>query len=116
MNPGESWTGIAGIVLTGLFWCFTLRRTGTLWFAVGMHAAFDFGETFLYSVPDSGTIFPGHLSSATLAGPTWLSGGTAGPEASFFDFAALLLFFYVFHRLYPDIPKDSVSPAMEKRF
>jgi uncharacterized protein len=114
-NPGESWTGIAGIVLTGLFWCFTLRRTGTLWFAVGMHAAFDFGETFLYSVPDSGTIFPGHLSSATLAGPTWLSGGAAGPEASVFDFAALLLFFYVFHRLYPDIPKDSVSPPMEKR-
>ena len=58
-NPGETWTGIAGVVLTGLFWCFTLRRTGSLWFAVGMHAAFDFGETFLYSVPDSGTVFPG---------------------------------------------------------
>jgi len=115
MNRGESWTGIVGIVLTGLFWCFTLRRTGTLWFAVGMHAAFDFGETFLYSVPDSGTIFPGHLSSATLAGPTWLSGGTAGPEASVFDFAALLLFFYVFHRLYPNIPKNSASPPTEKR-
>jgi uncharacterized protein len=113
-NPGESWTGIAGIVLTGLFWCFTLRRTGTLWFAVGMHAAFDFGETFLYSVPDSGTIFPGHLSSATLAGPTWLSGGTAGPEASVFDFAALLLFFYVFHRLYPSAPENSTSPQMGK--
>jgi membrane protease YdiL (CAAX protease family) len=100
-NPGETWTGIAGVVLTGLFWCFTLRRTGTLWFAVGMHAAFDFGETFLYSVPDSGTLFPGHLSSATLAGPTWLSGGTAGPEASIFDFVVLLLLFYAFHRLYP---------------
>jgi membrane protease YdiL (CAAX protease family) len=100
-NPGETWTGIAGIVLAGLFWCFTLRRTGSLWFAVGMHASFDFGETFLYSVPDSGVIFPGHLSSATLAGPTWLSGGTAGPEASVFDFLVLLLFFYGFHRLYP---------------
>jgi membrane protease YdiL (CAAX protease family) len=100
-NPGETWVGIAGIVLTGLFWCFTLRRTGSLWFAVGMHATFDFGETFLYSVPDSGVIFPGHLSNATLAGPTWLTGGTAGPEASLFDFLVLLLFFYGFHRLYP---------------
>jgi membrane protease YdiL (CAAX protease family) len=100
-NPGETWVGIAGIVLTGIFWCFTLKRTGNLWFAVGMHAAFDFGETFLYSVPDSGVVFPGHLSSATLAGPTWLTGGTAGPEASVCDFLMLLLFFYVFHRLYP---------------
>jgi membrane protease YdiL (CAAX protease family) len=100
-NPGESWTGIAGVVLTGLFWCFTLRRTGSLWFAVGMHAAFDFGETFLYSVPDSGMIFPGHLSSATLTGPAWLTGGSAGPEASFLDFLILLSFFYIFHRLFP---------------
>jgi membrane protease YdiL (CAAX protease family) len=100
-NPGETWVGIAGVVLTGLLWCFTLRRTGSLWFAVGMHAAFDFGETFLYSVPDSGMIFPGHLSSASLAGPNWLAGGTAGPEASILDFIMLLLFFYVIHRLFP---------------
>jgi uncharacterized protein len=100
-NPGETWAGLGGIVLTGLFWCFTLRRTGNLWFAVGMHAIFDFGETFLYSVPDSGMIFPGHLSGATIAGPTWLTGGTAGPEGSIFDFLMLLFFFYAFHRLYP---------------
>jgi len=100
-NPGESKMGVAGVVLTGLFWCLTLRRTGNLWFAVGMHASFDFGETFLYSVPDSGVIFPGHLSNATLAGPTWLTGGSAGPEASVCDFTMLLIFFYVFHRLYP---------------
>jgi membrane protease YdiL (CAAX protease family) len=100
-NPGESWTGIAGVVFTGFFWCFTLKRTGNLWFAVGMHMAFDFAETFLYSVPDSGTIFPGHLSSATIAGPVWLVGGSAGPEASVLDFAVLLVFFFVFHFLYP---------------
>ena len=109
-NYGETWVGIAGIVLTGLFWSFTLRRTGNLWFAVGMHAAFDFGETFLYSVPDSGVMFPGHLSSATLAGPTWLTGGTAGPEASVFDFLILLLFFYVVHRLYPPIAESKSPP------
>ncbi len=100
-NPGETGAGIAGIVWTGLFWCFTLWRTGSLWFAVGMHASFDFGETFLYSVPDSGAVFPGHLSSATLAGPSWITGGTAGPEGSIFDFTLLLLFFYAVHRLFP---------------
>jgi uncharacterized protein len=100
-NPGETPAGIAGVVLSGLFWCFSLRRTGSLWFAVGMHASFDFGETFLYSVPDSGQIFPGHLSSATIAGPAWLTGGSAGPEASIFDFLTIAVFFLIFHRLYP---------------
>ena len=78
-----------------------MRRTGTLWFAVGMHAAYDFGETYLYSVPDSGMVFPGHLSSATLHGPAWLTGGTVGPEASVFDFVIFLLLFFVIHWLYP---------------
>jgi membrane protease YdiL (CAAX protease family) len=87
--------------VSGLFWCLTLRRTGSLWFAVGMHASFDFAETFLYSVPDSGMKFPGHLSNATLQGPAWLTGGTAGPEASVLDFLVLAVFFYLFHRLFP---------------
>jgi membrane protease YdiL (CAAX protease family) len=100
-NVGENWIGVAGVVLVGLFWCFTLKRTGSLWFAVGMHAAFDFGETFLFSVPDSGMVFPGHLSNATLQGPSWLTGGLPGPEASLIDFAILLLFFVIFDRVYP---------------
>jgi membrane protease YdiL (CAAX protease family) len=112
-NPGESKIGLAGVMLTGLFWCFTLRRTGNLWFAVGMHASFDFGETFLYSVPDSGVVFPGHLSNATLAGPTWLTGGSAGPEASVCDFSVLIVFFYVFHRLYPPQEQRPTSRTME---
>jgi uncharacterized protein len=110
-NQGESNMGLAGIVLTGLFWCLTLRRTGNLWFAVGMHASFDFGETFLYSVPDSGYIFPGHLSNAALAGPVWLTGGSAGPEASVCDFSMLLIFFYVFHRLYPSRTQTSLPDS-----
>jgi membrane protease YdiL (CAAX protease family) len=110
-NPGETPAGIVGVILSGLFWCFTLRRTRTLWFAIGMHASFDFGETFLYSVPDSGAIFPGHLSSATLAGPTWLTGGSAGPEASIIDFLVIAAFSYIFHRLYPPIPQAATQPV-----
>ena len=103
-NSGEDWAGVFGVVLVGLFWSFTLKRTGSLWFALGMHATFDFGETFLFSVPDSGAVFPGHLSNATLRGPKWLTGGTPGPEASLFDFVILLCFFVVVHFLYPAKP------------
>ncbi len=100
-NPGEGWIGAAGVFVVGVFWSFTLKRTGSLWFALGMHATFDFGETFLFSVPDSGMIFPGHLSNATLHGANWLTGGTPGPEGSVFDFLILAVFFFVFDRLYP---------------
>jgi uncharacterized protein len=101
-NNGEGRVGVAAVFVVGLLWCFTVRRTGSLWLAVGMHAAFDFGETFFYSVPDSGMILPGHLSDASLHGPTWLTGGSVGPEASIFDFALLFILFYVIHRLYPE--------------
>jgi membrane protease YdiL (CAAX protease family) len=111
-NPGENWIGVANVFFVGLFWSFTLKRTGSLWFALGMHASFDFGETFLFSVPDSGMVFPGHLSNATLHGPNWLTGGTPGPEASLFDFAIIALFFCVFHFLYPPKRETAVaSPA-----
>jgi CAAX protease family protein len=100
-NEGENWIGVAAVVLVGLLWCFSVRRTGSLWFAVGMHAAFDFGETFVYSVPDSGQLMPGHLSNAVLHGPAWLTGGLVGPEASLIDFILLLLFFGAIHSLFP---------------
>jgi len=100
-NKGEGWAGITSVAFVGLFWSFTLKRTGSLWFAVGMHATFDFGETFLFSAPDSGAILPGHLSNAVMHGPNWLTGGTAGPEGSIFDFLILAVFFLVVHFLYP---------------
>src|SRR5580704_8378919 len=37
-NGGEAWTGVPQIFLISMLFCLTLRRTGSLWFAVGMHA------------------------------------------------------------------------------
>jgi uncharacterized protein len=100
-NPGEGPVGAASVVMIGLILAFGLRRTGNLWFVVGIHASFDFGETFLYSVPNSGFVFPGHLSDATLHGPTWLTGGTIGPEGSVFSFITMAILAVVIHFLYP---------------
>jgi len=99
-NPGESLAGIPDLVLIALFFCLTLRRTGDLWFAIGFHAAFDFGESYLYSVPDSGMVTPGHLSAATLHGPAWLTGGVVGPEGSVFSVIVITLTIVVFDRVY----------------
>lgn len=100
-NPGEGPVGAASVVMIGLIFVFALRRTGNLWFVVGLHASFDFGETFLYSVPNSGVVFPGHLSNATLHGARWLTGGTVGPEGSVFSFITMAILALVIHFLFP---------------
>jgi uncharacterized protein len=108
-NPGESGAGIAGAVCIGFFFCLTLRRTGNLWFAVGFHASWDWAQSFLYSVPDSGGMFPGHLMKASLHGPRWLSGGSVGPEASAFLFVLIVLLWLLFDRIYPDVKYPEVE-------
>jgi uncharacterized protein len=100
-NGGEQWAGLLAAAFIGFFFCLTLRRTGTLWFAVGFHAAWDWGETFFYSVPDSGGVWPGHLLSSSLHGSAWLSGGTVGPEGSVFCFVVIALMWIAFDRAYP---------------
>jgi uncharacterized protein len=37
------------VVGFGLLFCLSLRRTGSLWWAVGFHAAWDWGQTLLRS-------------------------------------------------------------------
>ena len=112
-NPGEAWVGALAAALIGLFFCLTLRRTGNLWWAVGFHMSFDWGETFLYSVPNSGTTAPGHLLNPSFSGPRWLTGGSVGPEGSVFVFILIALLWVVFDRLYPQVkyPDKGVAGA-----
>ena len=105
MNAGEGIVGVLDVMLYGLFACFTLRRTGNLWFAVGLHAAWDFSLTFLCSVPGSGMQAKGQLMHSVLHGPAWLTGGSAGPEGSAIGVAVLILSFPVFAKLFPAEPR-----------
>jgi CAAX protease family protein len=100
-NGGEDRVGAASVFVMGMFFCLTLRRTGNLWFAVGLHASFDWGETFLFSVPNSGIVAPGHLLNSSFHGPAWLTGGTVGPEGSAMAFAVLAITAVIFSRVYP---------------
>jgi uncharacterized protein len=99
-NLQEHWPGLVAAAFIGLFFCLTLRRTGNLWFAVAFHAAWDWGETFFYSVPDSGISSPGHLLSSDLHGAAWRSGGSTGPEGSVFCFLVIALVWVLFAKTY----------------
>jgi hypothetical protein len=83
-NPGESPLGIIAAGLVGLVFCLSLWRTGSLWWAIGFHAAWDWAQSYLYGVADSGLAVQGHLFATHPAGPTYLSGGPTGPEGSVF--------------------------------
>jgi membrane protease YdiL (CAAX protease family) len=98
-NPHETTAGVASVMLFGLLLCLLLRRSGTLWCAVGFHAAYDWGQT-LFGVPDSGIASYHSLFSSTFSGPQWLTGGIVGPEASFLTPIALALVAFVFTRCY----------------
>jgi membrane protease YdiL (CAAX protease family) len=101
-NAGEAWIGALAAGMIGLFFCLTVRRTGALWFAVGFHAAWDWAESYFYSVPDSGSVSPGHLLNSSFHGSRWITGGTVGPEGSVFVLILIVVIWVVFERVYPE--------------
>jgi uncharacterized protein len=100
-NLGEAWFGAAMAGSFGVLAAFSLQRTGNIWFPIGMHAAWDWSETFFYSVPDSGFLAKGHLFNSTFHGPTWLTGGRVGPEGSVFAFVVLIVGGIGIHFIFP---------------
>ncbi|MGA8186256.1 MAG: CPBP family intramembrane glutamic endopeptidase [Terriglobia bacterium] len=114
-NLGENPTGALSAGLVGLLFCFSLRRTGSLWFAIGLHAAWDYGESFIFSVPNSGTLAQGHLLNSHFqsGAPAWLTGGSVGPEGSVFVFVVLAILFVVVDRMYPEVKFRARSAAAD---
>ena len=115
VNPGETAAGIAAVGLAGITFAFSLWRTGSLWWAIGFHTAWDWAQSFLFGVPDSGTIVANRLLATHPLGPSFLSGGSAGPEGSVFVLPTFLLVCLVIHltlprRSYP-LTSDQSSPA-----
>ncbi|MGA2695995.1 MAG: type II CAAX endopeptidase family protein [Terriglobales bacterium] len=97
-NPGESPLGLVSAGLAGVVFCLSLWRTGSLWWAIGFHASWDWSQSFLYGVADSGLMVQHHLFATHPVGKPILSGGATGPEGSsfilgIFVLIALIIFF-----------------------
>lgn len=100
-NRGEAKVGIIAVAVFGMMLCFSVWRTGSLLWAIGFHFMWDYSESFLYGVPDSGFVSPEHLLSTKFAGPAWITGGTVGPEGSWFIFVVLAAVAVLIHFMYP---------------
>lgn len=81
-NGGETWLGLLGAGAGGLFFCLSLWYTRSLFWAVGFHSGFGWGESYFYGTPDSGEVAQWRLLATHPAGDVLWSGGSAGPEGS----------------------------------
>lgn len=90
-NPGESPLGLLCAGLAGLLFAFSLWRTGALWWAIGFHAAWDWAQSFLFGVADSGGVSAGRMLSSHPSGSAIMSGGLTGPEGSLMVLPVMLV-------------------------
>jgi membrane protease YdiL (CAAX protease family) len=85
-NPGETPIGLIATIVIGLVLCLSIRLTGSLFWAIGFHAMWDWAESFVYGCHDSGNSTSGRLMDFLPRGNVYLSGGATGPEGSVFVF------------------------------
>jgi uncharacterized protein len=112
-NTNYKAVGVLSTGLLGLFSAFCLRRTGDLWLPIGIHAAFDYAEFFIFFAPSGGHESSAHLLSATRHGPGWLTGSTIGPEASINGYVVLAIAFVVIATLCKP-PSDWKNPITNR--
>jgi uncharacterized protein len=115
-NSGENWVGIFAAAGIGLVFCASVRLTGSAWWAIGCHAAWDWGESYFYGTPDSGLVAQGHLLTTTQAGGALWTGGADGPEGSLLVIPIVLLLLLVLVVQYrpkrnPAVPAPSEQPV-----
>ncbi len=111
-NAGESSIGLLSASLVSMVFCLSLWRTGSLWWAIGFHAAWDWAESFLYGVSDSGTVIQNHLLNTHPLGRPIYSGGLTGPEGSLLVLPILALTAAVILLTLPDARRNlAASPS-----
>ena len=91
LNPGATVVSTAAIALeAGVLLGLAYAVTRSLWFPIGIHFGWGFTEGGVFGAAVSGRSYHG-LLNVSLSGPSELSGGAFGPEASLVAVAISLL-------------------------
>ncbi len=106
-NPGASRASFMVTVFSSWLLSVAYLRTRALWVCWGWHFAWNASMCLLFGLPVSGiTQFSPVIQSNTV-GPTWMTGGDYGPEAS--TVTAIVLLYRNLRRL-PNHPQFGLSP------
>ena len=85
-GAGLNFAAASNTLLAGLFFCFAVRRTGAIWFSVGLHAAMDYASLYIAGSPSRGNQggepIETRLFLTNFHGPHWITGGTVGIQSS----------------------------------
>jgi membrane protease YdiL (CAAX protease family) len=91
-NPQVTPLALANVSAAGLMLGVVYLKTGSLWWATGAHAGWNWAHGYLSDVPVSGLeLIDAPLYDGLARGPQWLGGGPFGPEGSVVATAILLL-------------------------
>lgn len=115
-KEGENVWDVVTLVSLSLLLSYSMLRSGTLWFAVGFHIAYDFMQLFVIGTPNGARVPADRLLDVQFTGPAWLTGGALGTEASFLMYPAIaLLWLYVWWRWRGRPALDVMSGAAAER-
>ncbi len=89
--------GVLNIALIGVFFALSYLKTGSLWFPIGFHAAWDFCLGCIFSLPVSG-IPTFHLLNVSLGANRNATGGSFGAEGSIFLVAIIVAMLWLMRR------------------
>jgi membrane protease YdiL (CAAX protease family) len=91
VSPNPTLVALVAIAVeAGILLALAYVVTRRLWFAIGIHAGWNFAQGGIFGLAVSGHRSEGLLLGRT-SGPDWLTGGEFGPEASVISIAICLV-------------------------
>jgi membrane protease YdiL (CAAX protease family) len=113
-NPGASWVWLLRLFLQGMLLAYAVYRTRSLWWSIAYHAGWNWVSAPLFGAAGSGYLDEGHALDFFPHGPTWVTGGSVGPEGSLFAFIAVLAAFCILRATTKSEPQGFGAPIVSK--
>lgn len=119
-NPHSTTFALINVGLAAIMLSIAYLKTRSLWLPFGLHLAWNYSQTVLYSFPTSGLQFADmKLLVLNQSGPEWLTGGDFGPEGGMLATIALIASaWYILKSKKIEVPEgiitlDSVEDLLE---
>jgi hypothetical protein len=97
-NVGANPIGLLTCTAFGMMFAAAYVATGRLWLCIGIHFAWNFAQSQVFSSLVSGTSDGAGVIRGHLIGPAWLSGGSFCAEGSVVALSLALLGFVILMR------------------